>query len=940
MRIGIHLEAASGAPRRAPPPASRRSMRGEIQQDLAAFARVALGELERARDIAKIERVRDDVLRMHAPVGDPFDDLREHRAVQARRAQRQFLLRQLGLHDRRRLRREAEHTDARGGRREPHRLLEDRRMADRVEDQRRAAVDAASLERVRHRFRRRVDDFVGRRAALARERETLVEAIGDERANAVDVLEHLQQREADGARAVDQRDVGRQHAGARGRVRGDRERLDDRSARVGDLGRNPVGVRGGHAGVLAEAAVAMHAEHGQAAAHVAPADRACVAAPATDDRVDCDDLADARRVDARADRFDSPDELVPDDARIRDERVLAVEDVQIRSADARIAHAHAHFARGGLGRGHFAHAHAMRLVDDDAQHVLILLRVSSRRWGGARSPVPHRAVAQAGDGQVGALVRIVRGERLVDVDAEAGHVVHHEIAVVEAIVVREHLVGQRRVRHQLLDAEVRRPQSEVHRGRHAHGRQVGRAVKARADLVHRRVIGDAAHVRDAARVHDRRADVVDQLIADQVLAIPDRIEDLADRERRRRVAADQPECVLVLGGRRVLEPEQPVRLEIAAEARRLDRREPVMRVVQQVRRVAERVAHLAEQLGRMAQVERGVPRLLGRQAFFGGLVRARRLADAVHLRQPRHARLHADRAVARGDVPVRGVDRLVVIAPVRVAIDHQPFAALAAEQLIDGHAGELALDVPERHVDRGDRRHRHGPAPPVRAAIQVLPDVLDVARVPADQAREHVILQIRAHRELAPVERRVAEAVDAFVGDDLDRHEIPAGAGDDDVQPFDFHAVSPVRGSVDKVVGRALAHLGQVGVHAVDVHRDRCAEQRHVARRDVREDLLVLVQRAARVVFDAIEQQPAHAVELPFHRLQHGPHVRAAGEFEHPAVHRLVEREERVDVVRGHRVALRVDEAGELRELRRRDLLREIDVVRAFERAAREAAFL
>ena len=122
-----------------------------------------------------------------------------------------------------------------------------------------------------------------------------------------------------------------------------------------------------------------------------------------------------------------------------------------------------------------------------------------------------------------------------------GHFVHDQVAVFVAVVVREDLVGQRRVRHQFLDAEVGHPQPEVHGRGHAHRRQVGRAVEAGAHLVHRREVGDAAHVRDAAGVHDGRADVVDQLLADQVLAVPDRVEDFADRQRRGRVLADQAE---------------------------------------------------------------------------------------------------------------------------------------------------------------------------------------------------------------------------------------------------------------------------------------------------------------------------------------------------------------------------------------------------------------
>src|SRR5438093_9054083 len=53
-------------------------------------------------------------------------------------------------------------------------------------------------------------------------------------------------------------------------------------------------------------------------------------------------------------------------------------------------------------------------------------------------PAVDGAVELAGDGKIGALVGVVRGERLVDVDAEPGLVARVESAVVERVGVREH----------------------------------------------------------------------------------------------------------------------------------------------------------------------------------------------------------------------------------------------------------------------------------------------------------------------------------------------------------------------------------------------------------------------------------------------------------------------------------------------------------------------
>src|SRR5438105_3342817 len=122
-----------------------------------------------------------------------------------------------------------------------------------------------------------------------------------------------------------------------------------------------------------------------------------------------------------------------------------------------------------------------------------------------------------------------------------------------------------------------------------------------------------------------------------------------------------------------------------------------------------------------------------------------------------------------------------------MAVNHRAGATLTAEQLIHRHLRELALDVPQRDIDRRDGGHRDGPAPPVGTAIEVLPDVLDVVRVAADKARDDVLVEIRLHGKLAAIERRVAETVHAFVGDDLQRHEIAPGTREDRVGSFDLH---------------------------------------------------------------------------------------------------------------------------------------------------------
>jgi hypothetical protein len=61
-------------------------------------------------------------------------------------------------------------------------------------------------------------------------------------------------------------------------------------------------------------------------------------------------------------------------------------------------------------------------------------------------------------------------------------------------------------------------------------------------------------------------------------------------------------------------------------------------------------------------------------------------------------------------------------------------AHLAAEHLVSRDVVVPALEVPQRLVEPGQRRHQHRPAAVEAAAIGDLPDILDPARVGADEA--------------------------------------------------------------------------------------------------------------------------------------------------------------------------------------------------------------
>src|SRR5436190_15739000 len=75
-------------------------------------------------------------------------------------------------------------------------------------------------------------------------------------------------------------------------------------------------------------------------------------------------------------------------------------------------------------------------------------------WGNCRLPAVNRAVELAVDGKVGAFVGVLRGQRLVDVDAQPGALARVQRPVRKAVRVREHAIRVVGVAHVLLDAEV------------------------------------------------------------------------------------------------------------------------------------------------------------------------------------------------------------------------------------------------------------------------------------------------------------------------------------------------------------------------------------------------------------------------------------------------------------------------------------------------------
>jgi len=149
----------------------------------------------------------------------------------------------------------------------------------------------------------------------------------------------------------------------------------------------------------------------------------------------------------------------------------------------------------------------------------------------------------------------------------------------------------------------------------------------------------------------------------------------------------------------------------------------------------------------------------------------------------------AHRLVAELQVALDLGEAFLGVAAVRVAVDQHAVAAAAAQELVERHAGGLGLEVPKCRVDRRDRRHGDGPAPPISALRKVLPDVLAAARVAPDEAGNDVVAEIGGDRKLAPVERGIAEPVKPLLGHDLERDEVAPGTADDDARFPDLHDI-------------------------------------------------------------------------------------------------------------------------------------------------------
>lgn len=177
------------------------------------------------------------------------------------------------------------------------------------------------------------------------------------------------------------------------------------------------------------------------------------------------------------------------------------------------------------------------------------------------------------------------------------------------------------------------------------------------------------------------------------------------------------------------------------------------------------------------------------------------------------AQLNADMAVALFHEALHVVHHLADVAARGVGIAVHGEARLAAEQLINGHSGAFAFDVPERLIESAEGVVENGTVAPVRAGVGGLPDVLDVVGVAPAAERVEVFLNGGFHRERALVERGAAQAVQAgFAGLDLhdDHAHARLGRGEDGSHAGDLERrVAAGRASGGNLSGRGGRRGGE-----------------------------------------------------------------------------------------------------------------------------------
>ncbi len=269
------------------------------------------------------------------------------------------------------------------------------------------------------------------------------------------------------------------------------------------------------------------------------------------------------------------------------------------------------------------------------------------------------------------------------------------------------------------------------------------------DIVRLGPAGDLARLGKATGDAEIDARVVDPFLLDQLPELPLGAELLARRQRHRSPRAQRLERVRVLGAQRVLHEEGADRLRLLTEPDGIGQVEARVDVKADLDLVAHCLPYRVKLLDRCEHRPAG-------------------LQDIAVLGQPEAHELPALCLGLQTRVDQR-LDLGGVASVVRVT-DHL-VARQPAQQLVDRHTQRLALDVPERNIDRRHRRGQDTLGGEEAAPEELLPDVFDAKGVLADQERLEM-LDRTDDGKLPPGEPRLPHTVIALIGVHHDKQEI------------------------------------------------------------------------------------------------------------------------------------------------------------------------
>ena len=335
----------------------------------------------------------------------------------------------------------------------------------------------------------------------------------------------------------------------------------------------------------------------------------------------------------------------------------------------------------------------------------------------------------------------------------------------------------------LLNAEVVADEIEGDVGHVADGRDVAGAVPGGFDAELLGQDGDFAAGSETAGFGDVDADVVDEAAFDERLPFVGAVEELAHGDGGSAVLANLMEVGDVFRRERVFEEEHVVLLGFFAEFDGLIGGVALVHVVEELDFVAQFFAGDFKHLEAAAHSVLAVEERAGIETLDGSLAGVLRAVAG----QAGQAHLDADVAEALGHVFFGVFDDVGIVGSAGVAVGVGSFAALAAGELIDGHVGLAAFDVPEGLVDAGDGVVEDGAVAPIGAVVAGKPNVLNAVRGFAEKQGLEIAIDGGLDEIGALGKGGAAVAVEAvLIGGDFDHGKAHAlGLALDNADVFD-----------------------------------------------------------------------------------------------------------------------------------------------------------